>query len=364
MFRGGCSTHANLDLHNNVWKDEKVNSLGRRGGASIALTMLVLASACAGGSSDKVGGGSGDAGRTELVLAAAATAGPGFDSVIEGFRDSEAGADWTVTGSYGASGDQSRKVAQGMPVDVMSFSVQPDMERVVDAGVVDSTWDDGATRGVPFGSVVALVVREGNPLGIHGWDDLLRTGVDVVTPDPRSSGSAMWNMLAPYAAKSDGGRDEQAGLDYIRALVSEHVTARPSSARAATDLFLQGSGDVLISYENEAIQAERDGADVEHVVPQQNIRIDEPFAVSARSGHSDGARAFMNYLYSTDGQRRFSRSGFRPVDPGVAAEFADEFPQPERLYTTSDLGGWPTLYPELFEGDSGVITAIYADATR
>src|SRR5699024_1836947 len=123
-------------------------------------------------------------------------------AVIDGFRNSTAGADLTVTGSYGPSAEQSRKVARGMPSDVVSFSARPDMQRLVDAGAVDSTWDAGAGAGVPFGSVVALVVRPGNPLGIHGWDDLLRTDVKVVTPDPRTSGSAMWNMLAPYAAKS------------------------------------------------------------------------------------------------------------------------------------------------------------------
>src|SRR5699024_5431269 len=155
----------------------------------------------------------------------------------------------------------------------------------------------------------------------------------------------------------------EAGLDYVRELVSGHVTARPASARAATDLFLQGSGDVLISYENEAIQIERDGADVEHVIPPGNIRIENPFAVTTRSGHPDGARAFMQYLYSTEGQTTWARSGFRPVDPSVAREFSAVFPEPAHLYTVDDLGGWETVYGDLFEGGDGVITGIYSKAT-
>ncbi len=335
--------------------------------AAVAAVAALVLTACAGGSTDEVGAPRGAAdGRTELVLVAAATTQPGFDAVIEGFEGTEEGSGYTVNGSYGPSGDQSRKAARGMPADLLSFSVAPDMTRVVDAGVVDGTWDEDATGGVPFGSVVALVVRAGNPLGIHDWDDLLKPGVRVVTPDPRSSGSAMWNMLAPYAAKSDGGRDPDAGLEYVRRLVSDHVEARPASARAATDLFLQGSGDVLISYENEALQIERTHPDagVEHVIPDGNIRIDSPFAVSARSVHAAGARAFAAYLYSPDGQRAWARAGFRPVDPGVAREFAPRFPAPAHLYTVDDLGGWDELYPRLFAGDDGAITEIYAEATR
>ncbi len=340
-----------------------MNRFRRRAAAALIVGMAMVASACAGGPGDRVGATSDLSGRTELILASSAASQPGFAAVIDGFRHSPAGADLTVTGSYGASADQSRKVARGMPADVVSFSAHPDMQRLVDSGAVDPTWDAGAGAGVPFGSVVALVVRAGNPLGIHSWDDLLRPDVHVVTPDPRTSGSAMWNMLAPYAAKSRGGRDREAGLDYVRALVSGHVTARPASARAATDLFLQGSGDVLISYENEAIEIERDGADVEHVVPPGNIRIDNPFAVTTRSGHPDGARAFMHYLYSPEGQRLWAKSGFRPADPAVAREFSGEFPEPAHLYTVDDLGGWDTVYADLFEGDSGIITGIYAKAT-
>ena len=148
-------------------------------------------------------------------------------------------------------------------------------------------WNADATKGIPFGSVVSLVVRKGNPKNIKDWDDLLQPGIEVVTPSPLSSGSAKWNLLAPYAAKSNGGDDQQAGLDFVNKLVTEHVKTRPGSGREATDVFLQGTGDVLISYENEAINVERQGKPVEHINPPQTFKIENPVAVVTSSAHLD-----------------------------------------------------------------------------
>src|SRR5699024_5117426 len=198
---------------------------------------------CAGGPVDRDAATADRSDRVELTLAAPETSQPGFAAVIDGFRNSPEGADLTVDGRYGASAALSRRIARGMPADVVGLSAWPEMQRLVDAGAVDPTWDSGAGAGTPYGSVVALVVREGNPLGIDGWDDLLRPDVQVISPDPRASGAAMWTLVAPYAAMSHGGRDRRAGLEYVRALVSGHVSARPASARAATELFLEGSGD-------------------------------------------------------------------------------------------------------------------------
>lgn len=329
----------------------------------LALTSVLLGG-CAGGSSDEVGGDDSAGGGDQLTLVSAATAEAGFKAVIEAYERTSNGKDQGITGTYGPSGEQSRKVVAGLKADLASFSVEPDMMRLVDADLVDPSWNEGAGDGVPFGSVVTLVVRRGNPLAIADWDDLLKPGVEVITPDPRSSGSAMWNMLAPYAAKSDDGADREAGLGYLRELVQGHVSARPSSARTATDLFLQGSGDVLISYENEAIFMERGGAEVEHVTPDATIRIESPFAVLSQTERPDQARTFTTFLYSTDAQRIWAEQGFRPVDPAVAREFAAELPVPKRLHTVADLGGWSKLYPDLFDRDTGEITKIYAEATR
>ena len=206
-----------------------------------------------------------------------------------GVRATPEGKGVAVTTSYGASGDQSRAVVDGKPADIVNFSVEPDVTRLVKADKVAKDWNADATKGIPFGSVVTLVVRKGNPKNIKDWDDLLQPGVEVVTPSPLSSGSAKWNLLAPYAAKSDGGKNPQAGLDFVNKLVTEHVKTRPGSGREATDVFLQGSGDVLISYENEAINTERQGKPVEHVTPPQTFKIENPVAVVTTSAHLDKA---------------------------------------------------------------------------
>ncbi len=334
----------------------------RRTAAALAVTASVLA-ACGGGSSDVAG----DAGRadadTTLTLVAYAVPEPGWSKIIPAFAATPEGEGVAVTTSYGASGDQSRAVVDGKPADIVNFSVEPDVTRLVKADKVDKDWNTDVTKGVPFGSVVSLVVRPGNPKNIRDWDDLLQPGVEVVTPSPLSSGSAKWNLLAPYAAKSDGGKNPQAGIDFVDKLVTEHVKTRPGSGREATDVFLQGTGDVLLSYENEAIHVQRDGKAVEHLNPPQTFKIENPVAVVSSSSHQDKANALKNFLYTPAGQKLWAEAGFRPVDPGVAAQFAVDFPAPEKLWTVDDLGGWGVVDPALFDKDNGTITKIYKQAT-
>jgi sulfate transport system substrate-binding protein len=246
----------------------------------------------------------------------------------------------------------------------VNFSVEPDVTRLVDAGLVDASWNSGAHKGVPFGSVVTIVVRKGNPKGIKDWDDLLKPGVNVVTPNPFSSGSAKWNLLAPYSAKSDGGKNAQAGLDYVSALVKDHVTTQPKSGREASDTFLQGTGDALISYENEAIFLERGGDPVEHVTPSTTFKIENPAAVVKTSTNLATATAFNDYLYSAAAQTLLAQAGFRPVDEAVAKEYASSFPAPAKLWTIDDLGGWKTVDKALFAKDTGTIAVIYDAATK
>src|ERR1700758_557212 len=245
---------------------------------ALVLTVGGLAS-CQGGPRDRVGGSGPANAHTSLTLVAYSAPEPGWSKVIPAFNASDEGKGVQVITSYGASGDQSRGVAEGKPADVVNFSVEPDVSRLVKAGKVSKDWNTDATKGIPFGSVVALVVRKGNPKNIKDWDDLLRPGIEVITPSPLSSGSAKWNLLAPYAVKSSGGANSQAGVDFISRLVREHVKLRPGSGREATDVFVQGSGDVLISYENEAIATERQGKPVQHVNPPQTFKIENPVAV-------------------------------------------------------------------------------------
>ncbi|MGW0040465.1 sulfate ABC transporter substrate-binding protein [Rhodococcus sp. NPDC003348] len=335
--------------------------------AAVVTAGAVALTACSGGSSDVAGGGesgSGDGSGGTVSLYAYAVPKPGFDKVIPAFRETEAGKNVDFQQSYGASGDQSRKVKDGAQADVVNFSVEPDITRLVDAGLVSADWNKDAYNGIPFGSVVTLVVREGNPKGIKDWDDLLAPGVEVVTPNPFSSGSAKWNLLAPYAAKSDGGKNPQAGLDYVNALVTDHVKVQPKSGREATETFLQGTGDVLISYENEAIFTERNGDPVEHVTPPTTFKIENPVAVIQNSKVLEQANAFKDFLYTTEGQTLWAEAGFRPVDPAVAEKFAADFPAPAKLWTIADLGGWKAVDASLFAKDTGSIAVIYDAASK
>jgi sulfate transport system substrate-binding protein len=329
---------------------------------ALALTVGVVA-ACQGGPSDVVGGSGPANAHTSLTLVAYSAPEPGWSKVIPAFNASDEGKGVQVVTSYGASGDQSRGVAEGKPADLVNFSVEPDVTRLVKAGKVSKDWNADATKGIPFGSVVTLVVRKGNPKNIKDWDDLLRPGIEVITPSPLSSGSAKWNLLAPYAVKSEGGANGQAGIDFIHKLVSDHVKLRPGSGREATDVFVQGSGDVLISYENEAIATERAGKPVEHVNPPQTFKIENPLAVVTTSQHLDAAVAFKNFQYTASAQKVWAQAGFRPVDPAVAADFRNQFPAPAKLWTIADLGGWGTADPQLFDKNTGSITKIYTQIT-
>jgi sulfate/thiosulfate-binding protein len=339
------------------------------------------ASACGGGSTDEPGGVDISSGRYQVKLVAYAVPKVGFDAVIPAFRETPEGAEIGFSQSYGASGDQSRKVARHVPADVVNFSVEPDVTRLVKAGLVDEDWKDRYPNdSIPFGSVVSLVVREGNPKGIHDWDDLLRPGVEVITPNPSSSGSAKWNLLAPFAVKSNGGQDVDSGLAYVQELVRDHIVVNPKSGREATTAFQEGQGDVLISYENEAIFLERQNPTapptqrVEYVTPPQTFKIENPVAVVNTSELKPQAEEFVAFLFSTEGQTLWAEAGFRPVVPEVVAATEHLFPgQIDTLYTVTDLGsvigkgagpggadlaGWSAVDTVLF-GRSGSITKIY-----
>lgn len=317
----------------------------------LALATLALG-ACGGASDTATGASATPAGgvATELSLVAYSTPQVVYDEAIPAFARTSAGRGVGFRQSYGASGDQSRAVEGGLAADVVEFSLEPDMQRLVDVGIVAPGWSAGAHHGFVSESVVALIVRKGNPKGIHDWDDLLEPGLKVVTPNPFTSGAAKWNLLGAYV---------HGGLPFVRRLLREHVEVQPKSGRDALQAFTGGQGDVLISYENEAITAQQKGEDVDYVVPRDNILIENPIAVTKDSQHPAQARAFVRFLWSPQGQRLFGRHGYRPVDPQVAREFA--FPAPTNLKTVDDLGGWDRLDDELFDPEHGSIARIEKD---
>ncbi len=325
----------------------------------------LLAAGC-GGASDSSDGGSATASsgsaKKQLALVAYSTPQVVYDGVIPAFEKTAAGRGVGFTQSYGASGEQSRAVEGGLKADVVTFSLAPDVDRLVKAGLVDAGWADTPTHGFVSRSVVALIVRKGNPKGIKTWDDLLKPGVKVLTPNPFTSGAAKWNVLAAYGAKGDAGRDPKAGLAYVRELITKHVKVQDKSGREALQDFASGNGDVLISYENEALTAQRKGQDVDYVIPDRTIQIDNPIAVVSKSEEPGAAKAFVQYALSKPAQEQFAAWGYRPVNKDVLKANAQKFPTPGGLFTVGDLGGWSTLNDKLFDPDKGSIAAIEKDA--
>jgi sulfate transport system substrate-binding protein len=335
--------------------------------AAIAAALVVAA---CGGSDDTAGGGSSSASsaaasggpKTQLSLIAYSTPQVVYDQVIPQFQKTQAGNGVTFKESFGASGDQSRAVEAGLPADVVTFSLAPDMDRLVKAGLVSSDWANTPTKGLVSKSVVSLIVRKGNPKNIHTWDDLLKPGVKVLTPNPFTSGAAKWNIMAAYGAKSGGGENAQAGLDYLRQLITKHVVVQDKSGREALQNFTSGTGDVLISYENEAITAQKKGQKVDYVIPDQTISIENPIAVVSKSSHTQQAKAFVDFALSAPAQQVFADWGYRPVDQAVFDENKAKFPTPKGLFTIDDLGGWSKVNDEFFDPDKGSVAKIEQDA--
>jgi len=222
---------------------------------------------------------------------------------------------------------------------------------------VADDWASNPTKGMVSNSVVVLMVRKGNPKGIHGWADLLKPGVQVLTPNPFTSGGAKWNLMGAYGAQLKLGKTPAQATDYIRELLTKHVKVQDKSGRESVQNFLGGNGDVCISYENEAITAQQKGSDVDYVIPDQTLLIQNPIAVT--SDAKPQAKAFVDYALSKPAQEIFAKHGYRPVDSSVAA---GKFPTPKDLFTIDSLGGWSKVNDEFFDPDKGTFAAIENEA--
>jgi sulfate/thiosulfate transport system substrate-binding protein len=329
---------------------------------ALVLALAVAAGACGGAEDTNVASGSegGGEGGTTISLVAYSTPQVVYDEIIPDFRQTAAGEGVELKTSFGASGEQSRAVEGGLDADVVSFSVEPDMTRLVDAGLVSPDWKSTPHDGLVTTSVVSFIVRKGNPKNIQSWEDLLEPGMEVLTPNPFTSGAAKWNLLAAYGAAGDGGKDSDAGLAYVSELINEHVKVQDKSGREALQNFTSGTGDVLLSYEYEATTAQKKGEDIEYVIPDDTIKIDITFATTEDA--PDEAKAFADYVLSKPAQERFAEWGYRPVDKSVLAANKDAFPTPSGLFTIEDLGGWTKVNDELFDPENGSIAKIEEDA--
>jgi sulfate/thiosulfate-binding protein len=296
------------------------------------------------------------------------------EPVFEDFQSTDDGDGVSFEPSYGASGDQSRAVVAGADADVVHYSLETDVTRLVDEGLVADDWKDNATNGIATSSVVVFVVREGNPLGIETWDDLVEKDVDIITPNPGSSGSARWNILAAWAHVTGNGGSEDDAKSFLTELLNNTI-ALPGSGREATTAFTDGSGDVLLSYENEAILAKQSGAPVDYILPPDTLLIENPAAVTVDA--SDTAKSFLEFMTTPEAQADYAQSGFRPVVEGVevdevdgANDPSDPFPAPDQLFTLDgDFNGWGEAADKYFgDGEDGnplgIITELQQDTGK
>jgi sulfate/thiosulfate transport system substrate-binding protein len=336
---------------------------GTRRWAAVAATVAAtVAVAGCGGSSDTTtsssgGGGSSNA-KTQLALVAYSTPKKAYDALTAGFAATPAGKGVGFGESFGASGSQSRAVDSGQPADVVAFSTTPDMTRLVKDGLVSKDWNANPEQGFSSDSVVVFVVRKGNPKHIATWDDLVKPGVQVITPNPSTSGSARWNILAAYGAQLKQGKTPAQALAFVKTLITKNVSVEDSSASAALQTFTSGKGDVLLDYESDAIAAEKAGDAVQYMIPKQTILIQTPIAVMAKSSHATQAQAFLAYQWSPAGQTIWAQQGYRPVLASVAKQFTKQFPVPPQLFDIGYLGGWTNVKKQFFDPSTGSITKI------
>ena len=348
----------------------------RRSGVTVALTaaltllVALTVAGCGGGDSSSSGGStSGSAGTSEdssggssggakLSVVGYSTPESVYAEALEpAFEKTPEGEGVSFSNSFGASGDQSRAVAAGQPASVVHFSVSSDMERLVEEGeIVSKSWEKQPYGGYATNSVVVILVEKGNPLGIKSFKDLEENeDAEVITPNPFSSGSARWNIMAIYGSAIEEGANEAEALEAVKTVL-EKTTAQPGSGRDAFSAFSQGEGNVLLTYENEAIKAEKEGEDVEYVIPPYTLQIETPIAVTQEASEP-AAENFLKWMWSDEGQEIWAENGYRPVNPKLVDP--KEFPAPEKaLFKIAKFGGWGKVKDEFFDEEEGSVAKI------
>ena len=323
--------------------------------ALFALVIAVVAAGCGSSSNDSSSSGGSSSGGSLNVVGYSTPESVYQENLEPAFEKTSAGKGVGFSNSFGASGDQSRAVVAGQPASVVHFSQAGDMERLVEEGeLVSKNWDKQPYGGIATDSVVVLVVRKGNPKDVQTFDDLLSKDVSVVTPNPFSSGSARWNIMAVYGSQINEGKSPAQALAAVKTLL-EKTAAQPGSGRDALAAFTQGEGDVLLSYENEAIKAENEGEDVEYVIPPSTIQIETPIAVT-KEAVEPAAEDFVKFLWSDAGQEIWAENGYRPVNPKLVDP--KQFPTPKDLFKISQFGGWSKVNDGFFDEESGSVAKI------
>jgi sulfate/thiosulfate transport system substrate-binding protein len=294
-----------------------------------------------------------------VSLVAYSTPKDAYGKIVSAFQNTAAGSGVSFNQSYDASGEQARRVAAGLPADVVNLSLDPDVDYLVRKGIVPKNWKANSHKGIVNDSVVVFVVRDGNPRHIKGWSDLIKPGVKVITPNPFTSGGARWNVMAAYGGLRRQGKNDKQAIQYLYKLF-HHVPVQPASAREALQVFAQGQGDVLLTYENDAIYAEKKGVHTQYQIPRATLLIETPAALTKTGLKKPAAKAFFKYLWSATAQKAFADQGYRPVVKSVAKSY--HFVQPSGLFTINSkkwgLNGWTKVNRRFFNPNNGIMAKI------
>ena len=309
-----------------------------------------------------------DSNAVKLILGAYTTPREAYGELIPIFASQwkeKNGQQVTFEESYLGSGAQSRAIIEGFEADVTALSLDGDVQKIADAGLITHDWHTLPHNGMVSTSIVAFAVRKGNPKNIHDWADLAQPGLEILTPDPKTSGGARWNILALYGAALRGkvngvpANDEAAATDFLKSVL-KNVTVFDKGARESITNFEAGTGDVAISYENEVLVGQQAGQDYELVIPTSTILIENPVSVVDtyvdKHGTREAAEAFVQFLFTKEAQEVFAKHGLRSLDPDVATATKDKYPAVADLFTIGDqFNGWEEATPKYF-GDDGIYT--------
>jgi len=279
-----------------------------------------------------------------------------FPKLIAAYQATPQGRGTNIQTSFAASEVQSKAVAAGLPADVVNFSISTDMDRLVQAGLVSRSWDANARHGIVSTSVVVFVLRNGNPKHIRSWDDLVKPGVQVVFPNPFSSGGARWDVMAAYGAQLREGKTPKQAVAYVQQLF-RHNVSQDTSGRNALNTFLSGKGDVLLDYESDAKLAQAQGRPVFYLIPKATIEIETPLAAVKGRNQAAAAR-FVDWLYTPAAQTIWARNGFRSVVPSVEKRFRRQFPPRPQLFEIGYVGGWDRVNRRFFDPTNGIVAKI------
>jgi sulfate/thiosulfate-binding protein len=342
-----------------------------RNGLALAVLACLAASACGGDKSLSAGAKSSAAssGALSLTLGGYTTPREAYSAILPVFHESWAkprNRELTFKESYLGSGAQARAIAGGFEADVAALSLEPDIDVIKKAGLINHDWKVGPHAGVVTRSIVVIGVRKGNPKQIRDWDDLTKPGLNVLTPNVRTSGGARWNIAAIWGAamrgKTSAKANDLAAATQLLAGVLRNVKNMDAGARESLLQFERGVGDAIITYENEILVGKQKGQDYEYIVPSSTILIENPVALvdkyADKHGSREVAQAFVEFLSSKPAQEIYAKHGLRPVDEDVAKASAANFPTPADVFTIREIGDWSGTQKVVFDPGAGYDRAL------